>query len=451
MFTILIAGILAAGLVQGPAPTPGSETSRLRAEAGLGGFARAGRWTPVRVEVDNADHDLDGEIVVEWGDARVHRAVNIPAPSRTAIELYVRTGDVRGSMTVRLVSNGAPLSSVEIPIRILADEERLVVCAGAEPSAAENGLPCTATVTPEALPRSLRGYVAADDVRLQPGAEARLTVAQRTALQRWRAYRELDAEGLLTQAPRAPLAGEVATGVDRPTLVAAGTAVAALLWAAWIWTRSRGAPLRAYAALAGAVMLGVVAATVAGRFGPGAEIRLRHATTVQQVGDGSLVAMRATLGYPASGAYAIRALRLDGELMPRAGAAEQWLDADGAPIRRGVFGRGARDQIDVDGVADYAPFQVTVENDIVRVHNRSDLPLTDCEFPEGFSETHAGQLAPGSSVSARTVGAVAAPFFSCVMPEPPVAFSEARFPVRVEGTAIVSVKLPGQSRISAIE
>jgi hypothetical protein len=460
---IAAGNVLAATILAGTPPlAAASDRVGLRADAGLGGAARPGRWTPVRVQIDSKDRDLSGEVVVEWGDARVHRAIDVPAASRTAFELYVRTADVRGSLTVRVVeheANGATrakdamLASVELPIRIIADEEALTVCAGsgAEPPVA-GAAPCTTSMAPEALPRSLRGYVAADAVRLLPGAEARLTPAQRTALVRWRAYHELQTHDFVAQAPRAPLGAATLDGAGRPAALAAGTALTLLLGAAWIWTRGRASAARSYLALAGATVLGVVAATAAGRFGPGSQIEVRHSTTVEQVGNGALVSMRGTIAYPAFGGYAMRVLGLDGEVTPRRGApGEVWLDSSGAPIRRGTFGRGAREEIDVDGTVDYAPFEVRVEGNVVRVRNGSDTTLTDCSFPEGFSARRAGALAPGTSISAEALSPSDMPFFSCALTQPPLTFAEARFPVRVEGVAIVSVRLPDPIREPALE
>jgi hypothetical protein len=437
---LLLAGIVAVGAARAAAAAA-PDRGLLRADAGLGGLARPGRWAPVRVEIDNAARDVTGEIVLEWGDARVRRAVEIAAPSRMAVEVYIRTADARGSIAVRLVANGAALASVDVPVRIVPDGDPLVVCAGNVPAPADGAAPCTTTISPQALPQSMRGYVAADEVRLQPGAEAQLTPAQRTALQQWRAYAALNAGGLLAQAPRAPLAAANVTGTNRPAAFAATAAVIALLCAAAVWTRL-GA-LQSYGALAAAILIGVFVAALAGRIGPGSVVRLQHATTVQQIAGGSIVTMRATVEYPAAGDFAIRVPRFDGELVAR-GASEQWLDAEGDPLHRGTFGRGERETVELDGVSDYAPFEVSVDGVTVRVSSRSNTTLTGCTFPEGFSATDAGSLAPGASVSAKSTAPAAASFFSCTA-EPPVTFAEARFPVHAEGATVLSIMLPGPS------
>ena len=54
-------------------------------------------------------------------------------------------------------------------------------------------------------------------------------------------------------------------------------------------------------------------------------------------------------------------LGLDGELSRAAATAAAPSRSSmrrGAPVRRGTFGRGAREEIDADGIVDYAPFLV---------------------------------------------------------------------------------------------
>ena len=413
----------------------------LRAHAGLGGYTRAGRWTPVRVNISNNNRDISGEVVVEWGDVRLHRAVNVPAPSGIAIELYARTPDVRGSIAVRLIAGARTLASVDVPVRVLSDEESLVVCVGAV--AAETGAACAARMAPEALPTSMRGYVAADDIRLPSGAESRLTTRQRSALRRWRAYHDRETRSVPMQAPKAPLAASAAPGVARSMILAAGIVIVSFLAGASVWLRRQGGVWSSYAGLLAGSALGVVAAVGVGRFGPGSEVVMRHATTVEQIGDGSVVSVRAAIEYPAFAVFKIRAEDVDGDLIRhRDVTLEYWLDADGAPVRQGTFGRGMREELELDGVSGYAPFRVTEDGGVIRVVNTSGAALTNCSFPAGFSERNAGTLAPGQSTSAEILSPVEAPYFSCVLQRSPLRFTEARHPVRMEGVTVVSVTLP---------
>lgn len=448
----LIVGAVVAGIIQGAAVVPARESVVLRADAGLGGLARPGRWMPVRVEIDNRTGDLKGEVVVEWGDARVHRAIDVPAPSRTRIELYIRTSDPRGSAAVRVIAGSETVASLEMPVRIAGEEEPLVLCAANDASAAVDDPPCTVTMRPEAFPRSMRGYVAASEVRLPPGAEARLDRAQRSAVQRWRAFRDLEANDLIARIPRAPLAATLESGAGRPARLAAVTAMALLLCASAIWMRRGDSALRSYAAVGVASALGIMVAAFAGRIGPGAELMMRQSTTIAQIGDGALVSMRGSMVYPAYASYTTRVMGFDGDVSRRpAEAPETWFDVEGTPVLDGTFGRGARQDIEVDGVMDYAPLQVSADGVVVRVRNQSESALTECSFPEGFDGPRGGTLEPGSSTTARAVAPADVPFFSCVLPAPALAMMDRRFPVRLEGTTIVSIRLPDVFRAAAVE
>ena len=413
----------------------------VHADTGLGGVARPGRWTPVRIAVANVGHDFSGEIVVDWGDARVHRTFEMAAPSRTTVELYIRARDARGSMVVSLASNGHAIASVEVPIRPVPDTERLIVCVGGAAGDAADAA-CGAVMTPESLPRSMRGYDSADEVRLQPDLASRLAPEQRAALSRWRAYHDLDVDAILSQAPQAFWTGSPEAAVGWSTRFACLAALCPLLAAAGISLRARG-PALTGAALAGATVVAAIGSVMAGLVGPGSAILIRHATSVQQIDDGSVISMRGTVEYPAFDAYAIHLRPADGALMLRASnGAEQWTDSDGAAVRRGTVGRGHREELEFEAVADFAPFAVRVQGDTVRVANVSALSLTDCRFSEGFSPVDAGTLRPGESSEARSPATTSASFFSCAMGDSPVLVSEQHVPVRMTGSTIVSVRLP---------
>ena len=438
---ILLGACVTASVGHRTALAQAPEPLVLRADAGLGGYTRAGRWTPVRLSISNHDRDISGEVVVEWGDVRLHRAVSIPAPAATTIELYVRTLDVRSSMTVRLIADAQTLAAVDVPVRVVSNDEALVVCVGTE--TAETIVRCTTRMAPEALPTSMRGYVAADDVRLQSGAESRLASEQRAALRRWRAYHEREVRGVAMQAPKAPLGASSAAGVARSMTLAGGIVIATFLGGAWMWSRSNGGAWRSYVALLGGSALGVVAAGSVGRFGPGSELVMHHATTVEQIGDQSVISLRATIEYPAFDVYTIRAADVEGDLTRRPDVTlEYWLDAEGAPVRHGTFGRGMREQLEFEGVSGFAPFRVTEDGGVIRVVNTSGAALTSCSFPAGFSERNTGALAPGQSTSATMLSPVEAPYFSCVLERSPMRFTESRYPVRMRGVTVVSVTLP---------
>jgi len=278
-------------------------------------------------------------------------------------------------------------------------------------------------------------------VRVQSDAESQLTAAQRSALRRWRAFRQSQTGDFPERPPQAPLRASTLTGLGRSTLIALSVQSIVALGLVWIWIR-RGPAWRPYAALGVATGLAVAGAGLAGRWGPGARILVQHATTIEQVDDGALVSMRGTVEYPAFADYTLRMLGVDGDVLSRpSGTAEQWLDATGISTRHRTAGRGRREEIEIDGVTSYAPFRILREGNAVRVSNVSNDTLTSCTFPAGFSERQIGTMVPGHSVTARVVGATSSDFFSCSSEASPLTVTEDRFPVRMAGVAVVSVSL----------
>ena len=114
--------LLLAVIVSAPAGAA-ADAATVTAEAGLGGLSRPGRWTPVRVAVHAANADISGEIILDWGNARAHRAITLSSGSHKEFELYIRTPDVREAITVRLWSNGREIASVDAPVRVARPED----------------------------------------------------------------------------------------------------------------------------------------------------------------------------------------------------------------------------------------------------------------------------------------------------------------------------------------
>ena len=161
----------------------------LVAHAGLDTRARAGRWTPVLVTIENSGTDITGDLVVDAGQVRVVRALALPAPSRKRIEQYVRVPSADlDRIHVALVVAGREMRAVDAPIRVIPDEKSFVLCVGPvgtnqpEPS-------CTATVDRATLPVSWRGYDALDDLRWPAGEKPRLDEDQTAAIGQWKIRR----------------------------------------------------------------------------------------------------------------------------------------------------------------------------------------------------------------------------------------------------------------------
>jgi hypothetical protein len=440
-FNRLVAIVAVALVGMGSArPAQGSDGVRLQVHAGMGGFVRPFRWTPVRITLENSGPDLSGEVLIEWGDARLHRDVTIASPARLDFEVYVRAGEIRDTVTVQLLSKGAAVASFETPVRTIGDDDTLRVCVGTSPGTASGE--CTVTVPPSALPRSARGYDAANEVILLGGTNSELTAEQRVAIDGWRAYHALETTDLLARAPRAVPEPQLQRPA-RSVVIAASIYLMLLLTASIAWVRRLRRPAYAYGGIVLALIIATFGTAWAGAAGPGAIVVLRYAATLLQAGGESRVMLRGTIEYPDFGRYESRATVADGVLTtPGAATGEQWLDDAGLPVRRGTFGRGAREEVEFEGIVADAPYRVAVDRDVIRVTNVSDRVLSECRFPDGFSRGVVGDLQPGTAVDARAISGSDVPFFTCRSKQSPVALVDSRFPVRSNGVTLVSVVLP---------
>jgi hypothetical protein len=426
-----------------------ADTLSLTAEAGLGGIGKAGRWSPVRVSVENTGQDLAGELVVGWGDSTVHRSVVLASPSRRRFDVYIRTSDVRGSITVQLRSNGVDLRSVNVPMRAMSSDAEVTLCVTSAASDATDTAECTTRMTAAALPRSMRGYDAIDRVRWRAGSDRVLDADQRVALARWREYRQLEETGVLSLSPRVPSA---AAGVPpRASLntVAIGTAVygLVLIVVGSMARRSRRQPLPVYAVIGVIAALGSSVGIAAGHVGPASAVLVRYASTVQQLpGGGSLLSMQGFAEYPAFDSFQIRAALTDAELELKSNPrSESWFDDSGYPVLSGVSGLGTSQEFALEGVVALSPLEIERRSQVIRVRNASSFDLRDCRFPEGFSVQRVGTLRPGQTVEATELEAIEAPFFACTLSETPVDFTDVRYPVRIDGSSLVTAYLPPDS------
>src|SRR6476660_1902347 len=136
-------------------PAQADPTVTVKASAGLGGWCRPGRWTPVRVDVETRGETptaaAAGEIVVEWGDARGRRAMTLASPSRKQVELYIRTADARDSITVRVLVADREMATTVAPVRLVAPTAPFTVCIAAVNAWSTSGTTCAATINPESL------------------------------------------------------------------------------------------------------------------------------------------------------------------------------------------------------------------------------------------------------------------------------------------------------------
>jgi hypothetical protein len=301
---------------------------------------------------------------------------------------------------------------------------------------------CTARVEASALPVSMRGYDAVDDVVWLDGTPPVLSLGQRSALVRWRTnHRRLTTE-IYTTPPQLVWKGMGSSAPSRPTLLAGLVIVVAMCGAGVVWWRRPTRVTTGPLALAAATVLGVVAASVTGRAGAASGVVVHHATTVQQVGDGSMMFLRGTVEYPTRDTYALTLDARDGDVWFRSSRGlDISIDHDGAAVLDAASPRGGLRDIDLEAVTDDAPFDVRRDGGRIHVTNVSDTTLADCAF--GERRSGGGQpLMPGASLDTAEPSVREAPFFSCRTGAPPIALTDQRHTVTFDGESLVVVWLP---------
>jgi hypothetical protein len=445
-----------------PAGGPAGDV-QLHAEAGIGGIAKAHRWTPVRVVIEHSGRRFDGELVVTWGDATLRRPIVLASPGSRTFELYLRTAEAEGAVQVRLTGNpddaasGAPgdadPDAVEARVRVLRPDEAVVLCIVPPLSAVEAG-GCSAAIVADAAPASARGYEAVDEVRW-PGGPVRLSAEQQDAFDVWSTLRQLDEAGdlgLTPQPARPTTPPGLPAATRRVILGLAGLYLACLTALGVVSTRRSPNAGPVFGALVLVTLAGTSATAAIGRAGPARAVHLHHSSLVQQVPGTtrSLVTIRGVAEFPAFDDFTVELPLADSMLEAAAatGRAEQRTTESGHPVLAGRFGLGARQALTVEGIVDWQPLAVDAEGTRMTIANHSDRTLTDCRFGPGFSAVSDGNpvsvpaLAPGASVRAERVSDAAGPAFTCTLPGLPVSLIERRRPIETTGVTLVAVYHP---------
>jgi len=416
----VIGRLLAIALLAAPA----ADAPLLTAEAGLDGVGRPGRWLPVRVTIDARTEDINGDLVAEWGRARVRRALILPAPSRVEFDLYIRTGDVRDVVLVRLEQGGRETSRVTLPVRIVGVEDQTAL-----------------TVPAGRWPHSWRGYDAADALMFDTG-DAPSARSDRDALALWRALRDAG------DADRALPAAEPVPPASSPASHAATTAILytiAIAAVPLLVRRGRSRVLLLYPAIALVVAGGSAAAWATGR---SSAIVVRHQSFAEQFEGAAttLVSMRATAQYPADEDFSLRADTMDGVLdgvSSSASGDETRLDAEGRPMLDHRAGLGSTESFSVEATSGFRAFDVTHDGPRTRIVNVSTAALDRCEFPPAFSTAAADRLAPGQSIESSSVITGPDPIVACRFAGAPLAFTEPHHAVTTSGSTLVVYHLAG--------
>ena len=167
----------------------------LTATAGLGGMVRASRWTPVRVLLTATDAGTTGDLEVAWGSATIRRRLVFDSAGTRRMDFHIRTPDAEPQIRVRFSQSSGPTASIEVPVQVARDVDRIEVCVVPEQTEIPDDSTCSTRVTPADLPVSLRGYEAADAV-LWPVGRIGLAPAQDDALAQWEALKRLDANAI---------------------------------------------------------------------------------------------------------------------------------------------------------------------------------------------------------------------------------------------------------------
>jgi hypothetical protein len=437
----LIHGATLVALVLLPV-SAGAAGVRLEGWAGAGGAVKASRWTPLIVAVDSPQ-PFTGSVRVTWGDLRLTRELAVPAAGRRLFEILLRTANPESSVRLELTGNGIQPVSLDLPVKVLDQNEPVTLCVTSEGAAAEP--PCSVSTSVERLPRSVRGYESIDDLRWSGGG-TRPAADQQKAIDAWQSLRQLESSGDLGLSPRAtrPAARR---GVPAPaSRVIAAVAIAYAIALLTIGTRmglSRRRLATVLATVTAIVIAGGVVGMAIGRVGPGAAVRIEHASLLEQIPgtDLSLLTMEALATYPAFNETSIAFPLADAaiESSTASGRAVQLVDEHGAPLLRGVHALAERRAFSLEAIVDMQPLGATVAGQRWTVSNRSSSTLSNCRFGSGFPAADARDLPPGTRVTAEQTGEIAGPVVTCTMEASPVAATGETHRVNVTGPTVVAL------------
>jgi hypothetical protein len=416
--SVALPALAAVALAVAVVPRAAAATVAVQATAGVGGIAKANRWSPVRVVIASDEALPAAELHVEWGDARVRRALAFGSPGTRTIELLLRASEPASAMHVSLRSGGAVLSSVDAPLSIAPAASPVVLCIG-DPLTPPAGASCSTHVAGDNLPRSVRGYEGVDQLvwaDADPLAYAALSDEQQAALRQWRVLRQLDEQGELSLSPK-PVQPPVRGGLPWSTnrILLGGSALYLVLIAALAvqWTARVRRVGAVYGAFAATAALAIAAAAMIGRAGPATAVRLHHSSVVEQIPgtSASLISTKGVLEFPSLAEYEVRVATADASLL--SGSAGETYDADGRAIIRGRFGLGAKQSLQAEAVAPLQPIDLSELNGVVRVRNRSEAPLRNCRFGDGVEGSPPRTLAPGEVFEGRRIADGLGPLVIC--------------------------------------
>lgn len=435
---------LTAILFAAAAPAAAADVSSLSITAGVGGLVKAGRWVPVQVSIALADDAVEPELVVSWGTATVRRLVAAGGEAGRRLDIYIRTDEVAGAITAQLRSHGRVLAQAEAPVRSLPQAEPIVACVDEARDAA-----CTANVSADQLPTSLRGYETIDRI-IFDGDTPALGADQRAALGAWHALQRLNEGGDLGLVAQ-PARPTLPRGLPAPLLRSVAAIVITYAGVLLVIGLARPLPWRGArrGVLVFTAVVGAGSATVLA-FGAGLPKRpvvVHHSSLVEQLPDSaiSLISFRAIAEFPAAGRYELRWPLADAMLEPASAGAgtEHAFEAGGHPILSGRRGLGARQAFRGEATAAVHILAVRTDGRMVTVSNDSTFDLTGCRFGTGYEATSTptldGGLPAGASVTATQTGQPSGPLLSCTFDGIVVPFEEPTSAVLSTGSTTIAV------------
>ena len=135
-----LAAILALGQLVTPVGAQAGGDITWSASAGFDGYAKEGRWIPVRVALANGG--LDTEILVEifpkpapsTRASEYSQSVSLAAGARKNVTLYAYPSISPRSLLVRLVVQGELVSQIDLPLTTLSGSDMLVGVLAADPT-----------------------------------------------------------------------------------------------------------------------------------------------------------------------------------------------------------------------------------------------------------------------------------------------------------------------------
>lgn len=412
----------------------------VRAAAGLGGIARAGRRMPVTVTVESAGAAFTGTVEATLDNQRVTRDVVLTGVGRRSLELYLIAPDTdTATVRVRLSAGG---TAVDVPVRIVPGDAPFTLCVAAA-GVAPPGFSCTVSMEAAALPVSWRGLEAADDMVWAPAARAALPAEQRLAVARAIAVRTWNSSTNMAPAAR-PL--PPADGLrGNPVLPLFVLLLAAAVAAA---PRLSRRPAVLYATTGLLIGIASAAALADGRLGSGARLQVRE-TIVVRTGDGLAGAQLLARGraiFPAAGPYTAAASLEDAEATVQAPA--RAATAARAGTIRGAAAKRAALEYGVDGFYAEGPVRISWNGAHAIITNTLSTPLTACAATGVVSSTPAVTIAPGASVQIPLSDDTVDPVLTCDMQvmRPSLEFQDSAIDVRAHALLTIDLRQPQDAR-----